>query len=238
MWKTWKKEIIAIFAITLAMIAIIVVFTLRMNEAVRNSGSYKPHLMVEDTVYWLSAASYPSSVLPEGYEEFAKVETEIPPNQRAEKNGEGNGIAAGTSVYGSESQPGWVYVPSENDRWSRFTVIDLQRPFLRYNGELYLWKQSVPYESLENVSVSFNPKHFSSTGQTVSWLGDWEVIPTEDCTTSSSAYSGGEICLNPEQPELLLVKRTYTRTGETETDFHIFITTESLGLDYSHYEQK
>jgi len=237
MWKHWKKEIIGISAAVVAVICIIVVFTLRMNEAVQNSGSYKPHLMVEDTVYWLSAASYPASVLPEGYEEFAKVETEIPTNQRAEKNGEGNGISLGTSVYGNESQPGWVYVPSENDRWSRFTVIDLQRSFLRYNGELYLWNQSIPHE-LENVSVTFNPKHFSPTGQTVSWPGDWEVLPSEDCTTNSSAYSGGEICLNPERPELLLVKRAYTRAGETETDFYAFITTESLGLDYSHYEQK
>lgn len=237
MRKTWEKEIIGISAAALVMIGIIMVFTLRMNEAVRNSGSYKPHLMVEDTIYWLSAASYPASVLPEGYEEFAKVETEIPSNRRAEKNGEGNGVAAGTSVYGNESQPGWVYVPSGNGRWSRFTVIDLQRSFLRYNGELYLWKQSIPNE-LENVSVAFNPKHFSPTGQTVSWPGNWEVLPLEDCTTNSSAFSGGDIYLNPEQPELLLVKRTYTRAGETETDFHAFITTESLGPDYSHYEQK
>lgn len=237
MWKIWKKEIICISAATLAIIGIIAVFTLRMNEGAYKDGIYKPHLMVEDTVYWFSAAAYPASVLPEGYVEFAKVETEISSRQRAEKNGEGCGVAAGTAIYGNEHQPGWVYVPSENGRWSRFTVIDLQRSFLRYNGELYLSKLSVPYE-LENVSITFNPRHFSPTGQAVSWPGNWEVLPLEDCTTNSSAFSGGEIYLNPDQPELLLVKRTYTQAGETETDFHAFVATESLGLDYSHYEQK
>ena len=235
MWKTWKREIIGISAAVVAAICILVVFTLRMNEGVYETGSYKPHLMVEDTVYWLSAASYPASILPEGYAEFARVETKIAPNARAEQNGEGNGVAAGTSVYGNESQPGWVYVPSGNGRWNRFTVIDLQRTFLRYNGELYLSKTSIPYE-LENVSVTYNPKHFSPTGETVSWPVDWEVLPTEDCTTNSSAYSGGEICLNPKQPELALVKRTYVRDGKTETDYHAFVTADSLGLDYSAYE--
>ena len=235
MWKTWKREIIGISAAVVAVICIIVVFTLRMNEGVYKTGSYKPHLMVEDTVYWLSAASYPASILPEGYAEFARVETKIAPNARAEQNGEGNGVAAGTAVYGNPSRPGWVYVPTANGRWNRFTVIDLQSTFLRYNGKLYLAKQSIPYE-LENVSVTFNPKHFSSTGETVSWPGDREVLPTEDCTTNSSAYTGGEICLNPKQPELALVKRTYVRDGKTETDYHAFVTAESLGLDYSAYE--
>ena len=117
----------------------------------------------------------------------------------------------------------------------RFTVIDLQRTFLRYNGELYLSKLSIPYE-LENVSVTYNPKHFSPTGETVSWPGDWEVLPAEDCTTNASFYSGGEICLNPKQPELALVRRTYVRDGKTETDYHAFVTAASLGLDYSAYE--
>jgi len=235
MWKTWKKEIIGISAAALAGICIIVVFTLRMNEGAYKDSIYKPHLMVEDTVYWLSAASYPASILPEGYTEFAKVETEIPARQRAENNGEGSSVAAGTPVYGNPSRPGWVYVPTANGRWNRFTVIDLQRTFLRYNGELYLSKTSIPHE-LENVSVTFNPKHFSPTGETVSWPGDQEVLPTEDCTTNSSAYSGGEICLNPKQPELALVKRTYVRDDKTETDYHAFVTAESLGLDYSAYE--
>ena len=235
MWKTWKREIIGISAAVVAAICILVVFTLRMNEGVYETGSYKPHLMVEDTVYWLSAASYPSSILPEGYAEFAKVETKIAPNARAEQNGEGNGVAAGTAVYGNPSQPGWVYVPTANGRWNRFTVIELQRAFLRYNGELYLSKTSIPYE-LENVSVTYNPKHFSPTGETVSWPGDGEVLPTEDCTTNASFCSGGEICLNPKQPELTLVKRTYVRDGKTETDYHAFVTADSLGLDYSAYE--
>ena len=65
MWKTWKKEIIGISAAALAGICIIVVFTLRMNEGAYKDAIYKPHLMVEDTVYWLSAGSYPASILPE-----------------------------------------------------------------------------------------------------------------------------------------------------------------------------
>lgn len=106
MWKTWKREIIGISAAALAVICIIVVFTVRMNEGAYKDSIYKPHLMVEDTVYWLSAASYPASILPEGYAEFAKVETEIPARQRAENNGEGSSVAAGTPVYQNPSQPG------------------------------------------------------------------------------------------------------------------------------------
>ena len=117
-------------------------------------------------------------------------------------------------------------------------VRELFGSFLRYNGELYLSKLSIPYE-LDDGSITFDPKHFSPTGETIRYAGDREGIPTEDCTTDNATYSGGEICLNPQQPELLVVKQTiqmHTQTTDTRTDYHVFVTTDSLGLDYSAYE--
>jgi len=234
MWKLWKKENIGISVTALALICIIVSFTVNMNESSSKTGIYRPHLMVEDTVYWLSGTFPTVSILPEGFTEFARVEKEIPPNTRAEKNGEANGFTAGAAIYRSDLRPGWIYAQAEEGRWSRLTVIELQKRFLRYTDVLYLSERSIPDES--DAVLRYNPDDFTSTGEIVHWPGDHEVIPTENLATNDSFCSGGEIFLNRKQPDLLLVKRTHTQAGKTETEYHAFVTAKSLGLDYSAYE--
>ena len=235
MWKVWKKEIIGITLASILIICALTVFTLKMRENVEHHYDYKPHVMVDGVTYWDTGKFI--AALPEGYAECAVVEEDIG-GRRAEKDSQAAGYSVGSKIYCNSQQPGQVYIAQAYNRFHRLTITELQGSFLRYNGELYISRLSIPYE-LDPDSISYDPKQFSPTGETVSWPGDKLLLPTEDCTTNSSTFSGGEICLNPQQPELLVVKLTiqmHTQTADTRTDYHVFVTTDSLGLDYSAYE--
>lgn len=237
MWKVWKKEIIGISTVSFAIICMVAAFTLYMERSgIGKEALYSPHVMVDGVIYW-DTGDY-IAALPDGYTECAVVKETISSHLRAEKDGQAVFYSAGRKIYRNPEQPGQIYLAQAYNRFHRLIVRELFGSFLRYNGELYLSKSSIPYE-LDDGSITFNPKHFSPTGETVSWPGGGVVIPTEECTTNSSTYSGGEILLNPQQPELLVVRltrQTYTQSMETRTDYHAFVTTDSLGLDYSIYE--
>lgn len=237
MWKVWKKEIIGISAAALAIICMVAAFTLYMDRSgIGKEALYSPHVMVDGVIYWDTGDFI--ATLPDGYTECAVVKETINSRLRAEQDGQAVFFSEGRKIYRNPEQPGQVYLAQAYNRFHRLIIKDLFGSFLRYNGELYLSKSSIPYE-LDDGSITFNPKHFSPTGETVSWPGGGVVIPIEECTTNSSTYSGGEVCLNPEQPELLIVKRTiptHTKAADTRTDYHVFVTAASLGLDYSAYE--
>lgn len=230
MLKHWKKESWGISLAWILGICLVAGLTFYLKQtAWEGQSDYKPHLMVEDTCYWLSTGPTVPE-LPAGYTEFAKVESELPAG-RAETNGQANGFAAGTPLYRSEAQPGWLYLPNADGSWTRLTVIDLQKNFLRCEGKLYLDELSVPYEM--DVSISFDPETLISTGETLTWIGH-EIIPLEDCTTNDSFCSGGEVMTDPEQPDILVIRLPRAQNGKV--DYCPFVTAASLGLDYTVYE--
>ena len=230
MWKVWKKEIIGISLASVLGVCLIAGLIVHFEIAAQENQYYNTHVMLDGTLYWLE---HTLPELPEGYEEFARVESEVS-NRKAEQNGQAHGLAVGTPLYRSQAQPGCICIPAGDGRWNRLTVSELRKSLLRYGGMLYVSQTSV-YEV--DVSLSYEAGDFTPTGETLHFPGHYEILPTEDCTTNSSAYSGGEICLDPGQPDVLLVKRTRTQQDKTETDYVPFITTESLGLDYSVYEE-
>lgn len=234
MWKVWKKEILVISLTVILLICAIVSVVVSRQTTPQDETNWdiQFHLMVEDTIYWYSSDSIVAE-LPEGYEEFAKVETEI--QGRAEENGQANGYAAGTPLYRNEAQPGWIFAPDANGRWTRLAVKELRQTLLRYNGKLYIYVlSSIPNNEMD-ISYKFLSKDFVPTGETVSFCGS-DVVPSEDGTANSRFHIGSQVSVNPEQNNMLALTRLRTQNGKTDIDYYPFITAESIGLDYSAYE--
>jgi len=234
MWKLWKKEIIGFSIGAVVVICALTILTLQMRETVELNYDYKPHVMVDGVSYWIDG-SFPTSTLPEGYQEFAVIEENID-GRLAEKNGQASGgFAVGSKVYRNPAQPGWVYASLPDDRFTRLTVIELQKTFLRYQGSLYIASHSAPYD----VDLpGYHAKHCHSTGEIVTYIrGDH--LPTEDLTTHSERYDGCEVFRNDKEPDMLYLKQVRTLSnGRIQTEYEPFVKAESVGLDYSAYEWK
>ena len=128
-----------------------------------------------------------------------------------------------------------VYASLPDDRFTRLTVIELQKTFLRYQGSLYIASHSAPYD----VDLpGYHAKHCHSTGEIVTYIrGDH--LPTEDLTTHSVRYDGCEIFRNENEPDMLYLKQVRTLSnGRIQTEYEPFVKAEVVGLDYSAYEWK
>jgi len=229
MWKRWKKEIIGISLASVLGVCLIAGLIFYFQKAARENQHYNTHVMIDGTLYWLD---HTLPELPEGYEEFTQVESNVP-NRKASQNGQAHGLAAGTPLYRSEAQPGCLYTPADDGRWDRLMVMELKKAFLRYQGMLYISLSSIHEVELD---LSYEPEDFIPTGEIISWPGWYEVIPAKDCITNSSKYSGGEVCLDPRQSALLVVKYAPIQNGTATADHDVFVSAGSIGLDYSAYD--
>lgn len=212
----------------LLLLALLAIWAVREGNRLSQSSEvwdYKPHLTLGETTYWLSAGGTESQ-LPEGYEACAQI-TEVV-NGLAKGSGQANGHAVGTPVYQNPAQPGWVFVPTDPDhsRWVRYTVIELQKSFLRYDGILYLRAQDVPYEI--DADTAFSLKRLEPVEGEL-FLAAAETVPTENGGITRGFGPDARLLRDPKKPELLIL-----RDG---TDVYTaYVTLESLGLDYSAWE--
>ena len=196
------------------------------TELEAENWDYKPHLTLGETTYWLSTGGT-ASELPEGYVEVAQI-TEVV-SGLAEKTGQANGHAVGTPVYHCLEQPGWVYVPGgRNDSWVRYTVIELQKDFLRYGGRLYLRALDIPYEM--EVDAAFSVKRLEPVEAALT-PAPAETIPLENGSITRGFGAKARLLRDPEHPELLVVG-----DGGEQEDYTAYVDMEHLGLDYSAWE--
>ena len=224
-----KRELAALVICGVLFLGLLTAWAVGEREQVTENTEnwdYKPHLTLGDTTYWASTTGMKSR-LPDGYIECAQI-TEMVPGL-ADKSGQSNCHSPGTPVYHNPAHPGWVYAPVDGDDYCvRYTVIELQKSFLRYNGKLYLRALDIPYEI--DANTAFSVKRLEPVAEELIRAAS-ETIPMEDGTITRDFNATARLLRDPEKPELLIVG-----DGAKQETYTPYVTLESLGLDYSAWE--
>ena len=237
MGKEWKAERwVIIVCVVLAVCAVIPRLAEYRQDETEVYHEYRPHLMVDDVIYWESREALPfEAALPVGFAPFSEVESTT--NGLAEKNGQANGLAVGAALCRSEARPGIIYGEDQNGRWKRLVVEELRQDLLRYDGKVYISaRASIPTQELD-ISYRFIAKEYAPTGEKVSF-GAGECVPMEDGMVNARYYWGFHVYLNPEQEDMVALVEERVKDGKPNHQYYPFIDAESIGLDYSPYEWK